>query len=374
MKPALRKPLLALHTWLGLTVGLVLLVVALSGTALIFRSQLERRLDPHRFIVEAAATRLPLDDLIARAKAFHPGATFLSVRFYGDPTMPFMALFSDKIYVHVNPHTGAVLGTRERYGEGFGWIEGLHKYIRLDPEIGENVNGAFAFVFIGLFLAGLVLWWPATRRALKAGLTLNPGLSGRPWRLNLHKTFGAYAALLLLFSAASGVPISFDSTRIVLDLITGSKRDLPPPPPAKPAPVFAGFDAVNRQIERLMPRARETYIALPKAGLAVGYAIAADAPHPNARSYVWVDAGSAALVRYAPYAQTSRGYRLYYWLLSLHTAVTGGPLVAGLLILSTLSVPVLAFTGVSSYLRRKAQRTARMVKPAAAEAQPVAGR
>jgi vanillate O-demethylase ferredoxin subunit len=368
MKPTLRKPLLTLHTWLGLTVGVPLLVVALSGTVLIFRSALERKLDPHRFIVAAGATRLPLDELVARAKAAHPGADFLSVRFYGDPTMPFMALFSDKVYVHLNPHTGEFLGARQRYGEGFGWVEGLHKYIRLDPEIGENVNGALAFLFIGLFAAGLVLWWPATRRALKAGLTLNPALKGRPWRLNLHKTFGAYAALLLLFSAATGVPISFDSTRVVLDLITGSKRDLPPKPPAQPAKTFAGFEAVERQIEGLMPGARETYIALPKNGLAVGYAIAADAPHPNARSYVWVDAGTAALVRYAPYAHTSPGYRLYYWLLSLHTAVAGGYLMQFVLMLSTLSVPVLAFTGVSSYLRRRAQHTARGLKPAAAAA------
>jgi vanillate O-demethylase ferredoxin subunit len=367
VKPTLRKPLLAFHTWVGLTAGLVFVVVALSGTALIFRSALERRLDPHRFIVAPADRRLPLDDLVARAKAAHPEATFLSVRFYGDPTMPFMALFSDKTYVHLNPHTGESLGVRQRYGEGFGWIEGLHKYIRLEPEIGENVNGALAFVFGGLMLAGLVLWWPATRRALRAGLTLNPKLSGRPWRLNLHKTIAIYALPVLLFSAGTGIPIAFDSTRVVLDLITGSKRDLPPAPLPHPAPGFAGFEAINRRIESLMPHARETYIALPRQGMVIAYAIAADAPNPNARSYVWLEAGTAKLVRYAPYARTSAGYRLYYWLLSLHTAVAGGSAVMLILLAATLSVPVLAWTGVASYLRRRAQRAghaARSTAPA----------
>ncbi len=358
MKPAVRKPILTLHAWVGLIGGVVLLVVALSGAVLVFRPQLERRMDPDRFIVPAGSVRLPIDQLTARARAVHPAGELESVRFYGDPTMPLLVLFSTKEYVHLNPYTGAVLGTRKRYGEGFGWVEGLHKYLTLDPAIGENVNGSLAFVFAGLMLTGVVLWWPATRRALKAGLTLNRKLSGRPWNLNLHKTSGAYAAAILLFSALSGIPIAFDSTRAVLNFITGSGNQLPPSPrPASAAP-FVGFDAVESQIAALMPHARETYIALPKSGLVTSYAIAADAPHPNARSYVWTDAATGHVVRYLAYAQATRGYRLYSWLLSLHTGVAGGWTVKLLLLFGTLSVPVLAYTGLLSYLRRKSRAPA----------------
>ena len=362
MKPALRTPLLTFHLWTGLTVGLVFMVVALSGAALSFRSKLERRLDPQRFVVTPGAHRLPIDDLVARAKAAHPDADFLSVRFWSDPTMPFTALFTDKQYVHLNPYTGAFLGARKRYGEGFGWIEGLHKYLLLEPTTGEVVNGTFAFVFAALLLTGFVLWWPATRRALVIGLTLNRKLSGRPWNLNLHKTVGAYAALVLLFSALSGIPISFESTRSVLDLITFSKRDEPPVAPVGIKLRFAGFDAIEHQIDYLMPNAVETYIPLPKAGIVEAYAIAADAPHPNARSYVYLNP-AATVVRYIPFAQASAGYRLYYWMLSLHTAVTGGILMQLLLLFATLSVPVLGWTGVASYLRRRARRCAPVSLP-----------
>ena len=369
MKPAVRKPLLWLHTWTGLVLGVVLLVVALSGAVLIFRPQLERRMDPDRFIVPAGSTRLPIDTLVAQAQAAHPVGTLESVRFYGDPTMPLLVLFSNKEYVHMNPYTGAVLGTRQRYGEGFGWIEGIHKYLTLEPELGENVNGSLAFVFAALMATGVILWWPATRRALKAGLTLNRKLKGRPWDLNLHKTFGAYAAAILLFSAMTGIPIAFDSTRIVLSYLTGSSA--PRPAPTKPAGggAFVGFDVVEAQIAKLMPNATETYIARPKTGVVTAYAIAADAPQPNARSYVWTDAATGALVRYAPYASMPRGYRLYYWLLSLHTGVAGGWLMKLLLLFGTLSVPVLAYTGVLSYFRRPSR------KPAAALArvQPARG-
>lgn len=354
MKPALRNPLLTFHLWAGLLAGVVFIVVALTGTALIFRGALERRLDPQRFIVAAGTTRLPIDDLVARAKAAHPDSEFLSVRYWSDPTMPFTAYFADKNYVHVNPYTGAILGTRARYGEGFGWIEGLHKYLTLEPKLGEKVNGTLAFVFVALLGTGVVLWWPATRRALVAGLTLNRKLSGRPWNLNLHKVVGVYVGVVLLFSAASGIPISFESTRVVLDVLTFSKHEETPVAPAAAPQPFAGFDAVHRQLAARMPAAMETYIPLPKSGVVAAYAIAANAPHPLARSYVYLTP-AAEVIRFRPYAEAGAGYRLYYWMMSLHTGVAGGYLWQFILLLATLSVPVLAWTGVASYLRRKSR-------------------
>jgi uncharacterized iron-regulated membrane protein len=363
MKPAVRKPLLTFHVWLGLTAGLVLLLVAVTGSMLLFRGKLERRLDPQRFIVQPGTSRMSLDELASRARAAHPAAELESFRFYGDPTMPVMVLFSNKEYVHLHPATGAVLGIRQRYGEGFGWIESLHKYLTLDPSVGENVNGSLAFVFTAFILAGLALWWPATRRALKAGLTLNPKLKGRPWYLNLHKTLGIYAALLILFSATSGIPIALDSTRAVLYWFTGSTKEAPPTPALNATKNFVGFEAIAQGIAAQMPGAQETYIGPPKNGLVVTYAIAADAAHPNARSYMWFDAGTAALVRFTPYEKASMGFQAYYWILSLHTGVTGGWVVQLLLLLGTLSVPVLAYTGIASYFRRKSRATSTAPAP-----------
>jgi uncharacterized iron-regulated membrane protein len=368
MKPAFRKPLLAVHTWVGLPAGIVLLIVALTGAALLFRSKFERRWDAARFIVEPGTKRVSIDELTARARAAHPAGELESVRFYGDPTASLLVLFSNKEYVHMNPWTGAVLGTRQRYGEGFGWVEGLHKYLTLEPEIGENVNGSFAIVFAGFTLTGVVLWWPATRRALKAGLTLNWKLKGRPWNLSLHKTLGSYAALVILFSALTGIPIAWDSTRAVFDFFSGAAKS---PPPAALAPVaagpLAGFDAAARQLEALMPGATETYIARPKNGVVVSYAIAANAPHPNARSYLWLDGRTAGVIRFTPYAQATPGFRFYYWLLSLHTGVAGGVGWQIILLFGTLSVPLLGYTGLASYLRRAKRRPA-------PESVPVTGR
>lgn len=352
-----RKLLLPLHLWTGLTLGLVLVVMAVSGALLTFRHQLERRVDPQRFVVEPGGPRLAPEDLVARALRVHPESELESIRFYADPTAPFLVYFANKDYVHLNPYTGAVLGIRKRYGESFGWIEGLHKYLQVEPSIGEFVTGYSALVFGFITLTGLVLWWPATRRALKAGLTLNPRLSGRPWNLNLHKTIGVYAALVLLVCVATGVPISLDWAKDSFYVLTGSRKVLPPAAAPAAGP-FAGFDAAARRMAAVMPGAQETYIPLPKKGLVTAYAIERDAGHPNARSYVWLEPATAALLKASPYREAGAGFRLYYWGMSLHTGVWGGPVVQIILLLGSLAVPVLAYTGTASYLKRRAGRAA----------------
>jgi vanillate O-demethylase ferredoxin subunit len=82
------------------------------------------------------------------------------------------------------------------------------------------------------------------------------------------------------------------------------------------------------------------------------YAIERGAPHPNARSYVYLNPYTADVLRFEPYAASSAGNRIYRWLGSLHTARVGGLPVQLLLFAGILGVPVLAYTGIRSALRR----------------------
>ncbi|WP_415909003.1 PepSY-associated TM helix domain-containing protein [Oleiharenicola sp. Vm1] len=358
MTPAVRKWFLNVHLWAGLGLGALLLIVSLTGALLVFRSNLERRLDPARWIVAPSAVRLAPEQLVARAAAAHPAGEVESIRTFGDPTAPFLVYFSNKDYVHLNPYTGEVLGTRARYGEGFGWIEGLHKYLQLAPSVGEAINGYNALAFLLIIATGVVLWWPATRRALVAGVTLNRKLSGRPWNLNLHKTVGAYAALLLAVMAFTGAPISLDWLKNALYPLTGSTKAAPPAAPAPSAPAAVGFDRLVAAMAARYPAARETYVPVPKKGLVAAYSIEAGAAHPNARSYAYWDAATGALLRAQPYATAPAGLRVYYFMMSLHTGVWGGPAMQVVLLLGALAVPLLTYTGVASWLRRKSGRAA----------------
>lgn len=344
MTPRTRKLLLWLHTWTGLVVGGIVTCSAVTGALLVLRPRLERALDPDVWVVRARERRVPLDEIVANAEKANPGGVFESLRFFGDPTLPVLVYFEDERFVHVDPYTGAVLGIRRRYGDGFGWLAGLHKYLHLPHKIGEPITGVAAGVFSFVALTGAVLWWPSTRRALLAGLTLQRRLTGRAWQLNLHRTIGAYVAVILFFSAATGCLIDFE-------LLRGAAPR--PAPPADPGASFVGFEALAARWREVAPDAREVLIAAPARGMVSTYAIAADAPHPNARSYLWFHRGTGTVLGERPHAAAPLGYRLHYWLVSLHLALVGGSVWATLLFLGAASVPLLGYTGLSSYLARK---------------------
>ena len=83
------------------------------------------------------------------------------------------------------------------------------------------------------------------------------------------------------------------------------------------------------------------------------FTIDANAAHPNARNYIYIDPYRGEVLQAIPYAATPTGLRIYFWIVSLHTGAVGGPAVQFLFLLGMLGVPVLAWTGFDSYLRRR---------------------
>src|SRR5207237_8521547 len=73
------------------------------------------------------------------------------------------------------------------------------------------------------------MWWPRRLRALTAAAKLNPRLTGRERTLNRHKIIGLYASLIVLSSALTGLPQSFEWYRNGIYALTGS-----PAPEKKP--------------------------------------------------------------------------------------------------------------------------------------------
>ena len=134
---------------------------------------------------------------------------------------------------------------------------------------------------------------------------------------------------------------------------------------------FIGFDTITRSIATALPNAAETYVVVPKKGFVTAYVIEAEAPHPNARSYVWLEAATARVIQTAPYARASTGFRAYYWMMSLHTGMMGGPVVQCILLFGALSVLLLAYTGPASYLRRKYGKPAALPAGASAATSPI---
>ncbi|MGH8325197.1 MAG: PepSY-associated TM helix domain-containing protein, partial [Steroidobacteraceae bacterium] len=129
MKPAFQKSLTRLHTWFGLSAGLVVAFLGLTGAGFVLRPHLDGMVYSRLQRVPACDHRLPLDTLVANAVAAYPaGGAVNSIEIGGGATASTAIQFVDQEKVYLDPCSGIVLGRQNEYGGFFGLLDGLHRF------------------------------------------------------------------------------------------------------------------------------------------------------------------------------------------------------------------------------------------------------
>ena len=369
MNATLRNCLLHLHRWTGLSLGLVLIVIAVTGAIVLFRPQLEPVVNRDLLTVPACTERSSIETLTANARAAHKESQLDYIRMNrpedGAARIPATRIrFTDQVFVFLNPCTGEVLGERPRYGGVLATMEQTHIF-RFGPER-SLITPISAIIFaIVLITGGVALWWPSRGRRFRDALRSPTRIPAGPARkLQLHKVAGVFAGLVLVSLVLTGLPLSFDWYRDGLYAMTGSPRPSKFPPSKLPATGEARrvpLDTIWEKAQNLVPNWNEVLIHYPEKPKAPYdmYLIERDAPHPNARTMLFFDAYSGEVLRHTPYPQSSAGHKLYFWSISFHTGQFGDWPVQLVLLAGVLCVPLLAFTGTMSWLQRRNAAAAR---------------
>lgn len=362
MNVAFRKQLVSFHTWSGIAIGLVLAFLALTAAGFVLRPALERTFYRHLLAVPTCGHPLPLDRLAAAARAIHSHGSLQSIEITSGDTSSIAVKFSDDDLVYVEPCTGAILGTQNTYGGFFGFFDGLHRFrfMRDGREVAGTCNAVFLVL---LLLGGLVLWWPRGGQDFKSAATFNPRLPGSARTISLHKVVGLYTLAVLLIISLTALPLSFEPVRDLIGWVVGSPLVIPPPPHS----VFhSGEKRISMQealtsLRRAFPDAARVSIAYPqdpRDSIAMEV-LQQGALHSEAKSYLYLDAYSGAVLRRAPYETAMPlGRKVYVYLLALHSGLVGGLPYQLLLLVACLGMPVQAYSGLSPYLRRKLRKVA----------------
>src|SRR4051812_6357658 len=126
VSPALRRSLLTLHQWVGLAAGLFLIVISISGSALVFENEIDRALNRSTSFVAPGPRPLPIETLIARVAAAYPGDQIGGVRIGEAPDQAYEFSLRSRQGAMVNPYTGDVLGLRDHEKSFARWVHLLH--------------------------------------------------------------------------------------------------------------------------------------------------------------------------------------------------------------------------------------------------------
>lgn len=349
----LRPTLLVLHRWVGVTTASFIVIVALTGCALIFEDPIDRALNPHTSYVTPGRTVLSDEALIAAVTAaVPPNVTVTGLRFDSNPTSAWSAPLSNRTTAFLNPYTGEVLGTRNTLEAGFArWIHLVHTRF-LAGENGERFVGWLTVITLLMSLTGLYLWWP--RKIVSVGRY-------RSWRranFDLHSALGFWASALMVVVTLSGVIIAFERT---LDPIVEKLGAAPDPNPAlmKSVPVPGerplSMDEAVKIAEVTLPGARVTAINVPTRATDI-YRAFAKFPEdrtPAGRSHVFIDQFSGKVLFLDNTRTAPLGKKLLNMKRSLHTGDVLGLPTQILYFLGSFALAGQVVTGVLIWWKPK---------------------
>ena len=364
----LRRLVFWIHLLTGLTAGVVILVICVSGVLLAFEPQIVDYAERHLCTVSpptADARRLPIDVLVARAQEVRGDAKPTAIVLRAEPHAVVRVAFGRDDVMGIDPYTGAVVGYGSKTHATMHVIEDWHRWLG-SKEVLRPVTGAANIAFLFLAISGLYLWWPRTwtRTAVRAVAVFDPRLSGRARDFNWHNTAGLWCAPVLVVLTLTGVVMSYQWANNLLYVMTGNT---PPPPPG--AERTARGDGERRRsaatagasLETLAVRAasqvagwHRIMLRLPQqpGGRITAFIIEEPSWGPIPRSQLTLDPITGAVVRWEPHTAANLGRKLRTWVRYLHTGEAFG--VIGQLIAGVASAGgvLLIWTGFALAWRR----------------------
>jgi len=215
-----KRTIYLLHLWLGLCSGLVVFIVALSGSIYSFSSEIKEMVYRDRLFVSNYQGKavLPFDQLLETAQRRLGDKKISRVEIHTDPdrTYMFRAFKGGKYFekIYMDPYSGKIVSHENAELEFFNIVLSLHRTLLLGDVVGHFIIQWSVIAFVILLLSGIVLWWPRHWKWKTVKKQLAVKWSAKKKRLNydLHQVGGLYAFIILLIIALTGLMWSFKFT------------------------------------------------------------------------------------------------------------------------------------------------------------------
>jgi len=353
-----RKLVFQLHLWTGLAIGIVVLLVGLTGSVIVFYHELYQWQEP-KVTLEPGAPTLSVEQLLAGAQRRFPKVEFNRVY---PPEHPDQAARVRGVmegskrwpYVYLHPQTGEMAGETVTNEPFLDWCYRLHMYL-LAGDPGYTFNGICALLATGMCISGLILWWPGMKNWARG---LKVSLRARWKRVNydLHSAVGFWTALCLALVFLTGAYFRFPGPFVAaVEAVTGSSAERDPlivePRDTQPIPASEAVAIAEREI----PNAQTTYVMVP-AGPESPYYIGRKRDEDGlayAANYVYIDPYTGEVLKKSVYGEGEPVARtVLRWFGFIHFGTFGGVTTQVLWIFLGLAPGVLFTTGALMYWNR----------------------
>ncbi|MFC0446056.1 PepSY-associated TM helix domain-containing protein [Pseudidiomarina halophila] len=333
------------HKWLGLTLSLWVVLVSLTGTILLYKTEL----------LQLQYPQLRLNEIPSTAEAaqifdrFNAGYAYLP-----RADKPWVEVVDGEGTTHYFDGAGTELLVRPLLDDWISWFVEFHHHLLLH-DFGKDLMGIFGLLSLLLVIAGVVRWWPRNWSWRVFSVRWH-GVRSRQFRATLwqlHRSIGILTIVPVLALLITGTAIMYAAA------VNSGLDQLLPYKTVQPQPQLPEQNADNWQqrfviAEQFWPAQRPRLVYLqPNADGAYRLRLQhSDEWHPNGRSYLTF-AGNGPLIQADDVRNKSLGYQLSQMIYPLHVAAVGGLVWLILLVIGGVVLVLLPVTGVWFWYKRR---------------------
>ncbi|MCW2294273.1 sulfite reductase (NADPH) flavoprotein alpha-component [Pseudomonas sp. BIGb0408] len=365
-----KKVLFQLHWFFGITAGLVLALMGVTGALYSFQEEILLAINPQMAVTAQPGSVLEPGEMIERLQAQGIGVSGLYVDTEGgQPARVFLTPPPGERrggVRFVDPYTAESLG-EPRGMAFFGLMLQLHRFLAMG-QTGRQITGACTIALVFFCLSGLYLRWPRRVFSWRAWLTFDWAKKGRAFNWDLHAVVGTWCLPLYLCAALTGLYWSYDWYRSGLEtLLSDTPREAGegrgrrgPPPDGQPKPEV-NYANLWQGIQRTAGDKLGVYsLQLPNAlgQPARVFFMLRDAEHTRAFNQMQLDPLTGEAKQVERYADKSFKAQLLASVYALHTGEYFGMPGRVLMMVASLLMPLFFITGWLLYLDRRRKKRA----------------
>ncbi len=365
-----RKIIFWTHLVSGLTAGIVIMIMSVTGVLLTFEPQILNFADRDARIVQspnAEVQRLGVQELLANVGQTKPNVRPSAITIQSDKSVSAIVNLGRDGTIYVNQYTGELAGESSKPArEFFRVIEDWHRWFGVSNEnraVGRALTGASNLLFFVLAVTGIYIWFPRkfSRKNFKSVMIFRSDLRGKSRNFNWHNVIGFWSSAILIVLTLTAIVMSYSWANNLLYTLTGND-----PPPNQPAPqpqnrpneqkfeLPANLNLLWANAEQQVPVWNSITMRLPTQPDAPAVFVFDDNSSWNqmARSNLTLNAQTGEVIKWEPYQNLNAGRKLRTWARFAHTGESFGiigQIIAGL---ATLGGCFLVWTGFSLAFRR----------------------
>ena len=353
-----RKAFFQVHLWAGVLLSLYVVVIALTGSILVFRAELARALLPDGLNSFDPVHVASLATVLDHFKNAYPGAGLGNIQM-PSRQMPVYLLSATDTHRHAftllaDPVTADL---RLQPHTWLYWIYELHVNLLLGDAHGLQVNGIGALSLLLLTTTGMVLWWPGTKLWVR-GLRISLHHNWKRINYDAHSAIGFWTLFIVFWWAISGVYFGwyrqFTSAVAVISPLQGMLSPVAVNKPA-PTPDRVSLDQVLSAIHQASPSGQLFSVSDPLFSGTTIYALV-DLRAPgdfSHRDILSISTTDARLLTIWHYGQNRTAGDWFLWAMHpLHFGTLWGIFFKAVWAACGVCLAILAITGVLMYWNR----------------------